>query len=111
LRISKLREHFPRVPVVEGSLPAGASCTGSCVFADVLLQRGGFDLILGNPPWLKVEWNESGVLGEFNPHVCHPQNQRHRVDEKARAKPSHATPACKLPGPVSWKRPKVHRTF
>ena len=36
-------------------------------FADVLLERGGFDLILGNPPWLKVEWNESGVLGEFNP--------------------------------------------
>ena len=36
-------------------------------FADVLLQRGGFDLILGNPPWLKVEWNESGVLGERNP--------------------------------------------
>ncbi len=36
-------------------------------FADVLLKRGGFDLILGNPPWLKVEWNESGILGELNP--------------------------------------------
>jgi hypothetical protein len=36
-------------------------------FADILLQRGGFDLILGNPPWLKVEWNESGILGERNP--------------------------------------------
>ena len=37
------------------------------VFSDILLQRGGFDLILGNPPWLRVEWNESGVLGERNP--------------------------------------------
>jgi len=36
-------------------------------FADVLHLRGGFDLILGNPPWLKVMWNESGVLGECNP--------------------------------------------
>jgi hypothetical protein len=24
-------------------------------------------LILGNPPWLKVTWNESGILGECNP--------------------------------------------
>jgi len=40
-------------------------------FADVLLdgpqRTGGFDLILGNPPWLKVEWNEAGILGEKNP--------------------------------------------
>ena len=29
--------------------------------------RGGFDLVLGNPPWIKVEWEERGVLGERNP--------------------------------------------
>ena len=28
---------------------------------------GGFDLVLGNPPWIKVEWEERGVLGEQNP--------------------------------------------
>jgi hypothetical protein len=39
-------------------------------FADVLIQRSGFDLVLGNPPWLKVEWNEAGVLGEFNPQFA-----------------------------------------
>jgi len=36
-------------------------------FADIFAKRGGFDLILGNPPWLKVEWNESGIMGEANP--------------------------------------------
>ena len=36
-------------------------------FADVFAKRGGFDLVLGNPPWLKVEWNEAGILGEANP--------------------------------------------
>ena len=36
-------------------------------FADVLARRGGFDLVLGNPPWIKVEWNEDGILGEKNP--------------------------------------------
>nr|EHA7563149.1 hypothetical protein [Escherichia coli] len=29
--------------------------------------RGGFDLMLGNPPWLKVEWQEAGVLGDYEP--------------------------------------------
>ena len=36
-------------------------------FADVFADRGGFDIILGNPPWIKVEWNEGGVLGDSNP--------------------------------------------
>ena len=41
-------------------------------FADVLYgegSRGGFDLILGNPPWIKVEWDEAGVIGDFEPKV------------------------------------------
>ena len=37
------------------------------VFADIFKQRGGFDLILGNPPWIKVEWEEAGVLGDIEP--------------------------------------------
>jgi len=36
-------------------------------FADVFARRGGFDLVLGNPPWIKVEWNEGGVLGDAEP--------------------------------------------
>ncbi|WP_404359801.1 hypothetical protein [Methylotuvimicrobium sp. KM1] len=30
-------------------------------------EGGGFDLFLGNPPWLKVEWNSGAVLGDFEP--------------------------------------------
>jgi type II restriction/modification system DNA methylase subunit YeeA len=36
-------------------------------FADVFAANGGFDLFLGNPPWLKVEWNSGAVLGDFEP--------------------------------------------
>lgn len=36
-------------------------------FADLLTDRGGFDLILGNPPWIRVEWNEQAVLGDVDP--------------------------------------------
>ena len=38
-------------------------------FADVFEERGGFDLILGNPPWKKLKWEASSVLGDFNPKV------------------------------------------
>ncbi len=67
LRIGKLRQHFPRIALVEAVAVNRKFMHWELCFADVLLQRGGFDLILGNPPWLKVEWNESGVLGERNP--------------------------------------------
>lgn len=36
-------------------------------FADLFAERGGFDLIVGNPPWVKVEWNEGGVLSDYEP--------------------------------------------
>jgi type I restriction-modification system DNA methylase subunit len=36
-------------------------------FADVFADKGGFDLILGNPPWIKLEWNEQSVLADKNP--------------------------------------------
>jgi type I restriction-modification system DNA methylase subunit len=36
-------------------------------FADLFESRGGFDLILGNPPWVKVVWNEGAVIGDVEP--------------------------------------------
>ncbi|NVO59131.1 class I SAM-dependent DNA methyltransferase [Photobacterium damselae] len=36
-------------------------------FADIFADNGGFDLILGNPPWLKVEWQEGGIMGDYEP--------------------------------------------
>ena len=36
-------------------------------YADLFRDHGGFDLVLGNPPWVKVEWNEKGVLSDDNP--------------------------------------------
>ncbi len=67
LRISKLRQNFPRITLVELVAADRKFMHWELCFADVLFQRGGFDLILGNPPWLRVEWNEAGVLGEKNP--------------------------------------------
>ncbi|MGC9404943.1 Eco57I restriction-modification methylase domain-containing protein [Streptomyces sp. DZ1-3] len=35
-------------------------------FAHVFAE-GGFDVMVGNPPWVKQEWKESEVLAEFEP--------------------------------------------
>jgi len=67
LRISTLREQFPRIRRVEALTASRRFLHWELSFADVFARRGGFDLVLGNPPWLKVEWNEAGILGEANP--------------------------------------------
>lgn len=36
-------------------------------FADLFAERGGFDLVIGNPPWIRVEWNEQGILSDHHP--------------------------------------------
>jgi hypothetical protein len=70
LRISKLRDNFPHVKQVEAIAAQRRFMHWELSFADVFASRGGFDLVVGNPPWLRVEWNESGVLGEANPLVA-----------------------------------------
>ena len=37
------------------------------IFADVMKARGGFDVIVGNPPWAKPAWNEALVLADIDP--------------------------------------------
>lgn len=36
-------------------------------FAEVFAEKGGFDLTIGNPPWVKLTWTEQGVLSDKNP--------------------------------------------
>ena len=38
-------------------------------FLDVFWERGGFDLIAGNPPWLKIEFEEKDIISEKKPEV------------------------------------------
>ena len=36
-------------------------------FADVFMGAGGFDVVLGNPPWLQPVFNERFVMGDVEP--------------------------------------------
>ncbi|NVZ57746.1 hypothetical protein HX797_15875 [Pseudomonas edaphica] len=55
-------------------------------FADIYAKRGGFDITLGNPPWRKVEWQEGGILGDYNPaFVLHKLSAKQLTDQREAA--------------------------
>lgn len=68
LQLEKLFQQFPRLDLINQLAEQHRFFHWELTFADVFADRGGFDIMLGNPPWLKVEWNEGGVLGDYNPH-------------------------------------------
>jgi hypothetical protein len=67
LNLEKLFDQFPRLKMVNELSEKYRFFHWELTFSDVFSESGGFDIILGNPPWIKVEWNEGGVLGDFNP--------------------------------------------
>ncbi|MDE2977512.1 MAG: hypothetical protein OXU63_08320 [Acidobacteriota bacterium] len=74
LDLDKLFEQFPRLKFVDELASRHRFHHWELAFADIFYGhradaevRGGFDLVLGNPPWVRVKWEEGGVLGDFNP--------------------------------------------
>lgn len=67
LHLPSLYQRFSRLGLVKTLADRFKFFHWELSFADIFADRGGFDVMLGNPPWLKVEWNEAGVLGDFNP--------------------------------------------
>jgi hypothetical protein len=66
--VEKLKAEFERLRQVEAVAERIRPLHWDLEFAD-LLMSSGFDLIVGNPPWLKVEWEEKGVIGDTDPMV------------------------------------------
>jgi len=67
LHLEKLFKQFPRLDLVNQLAEKYKFFHWELTFSDVFADKGGFDVILGNPPWVKVEWNEGTVLGDYNP--------------------------------------------
>ena len=65
--LDQLCEMFPRLALVRKIAGDNKFMHWELEFADVFADRGGFDLIIGNPPWVKVEWKEQNVLSDKNP--------------------------------------------
>ena len=44
--------------------------------------KGGFDVVLGNPPWLKLDWNEVGILADIEPLLAVRKMNAKQVSDK-----------------------------
>ena len=77
LDLDKVFEEFPRLKFVDETATLRRFHHWELTFADIFYGcrangtvRGGFDLVIGNPPWIKVGWKEAGVLGDFDPSLA-----------------------------------------
>lgn len=67
VNVDRLCRDNPRLGLVQRLADRYRFLHWELQFASLFADRGGFDLVLGNPPWLKVEWNEGGVMGDHDP--------------------------------------------
>ena len=67
VNLDRLRADFPRLRIANEIAQQQHFFHWELEFADVFAERGGFDLMIGNPPWIKMEWNEQAVISDKNP--------------------------------------------
>lgn len=58
---------FPRLALVRQIAEQNHFMHWELEFADIFAEKDGFDLVIGNPPWIKIEWNEQAVLSDRYP--------------------------------------------
>ena len=61
-----MRERFPWLDTVEEIAEDQGFFHWELRFA-IVFADGGFDLQVGNPPWVRPSWDENGVLAELDP--------------------------------------------
>ncbi len=90
--IPNLRKENPRLDLAAKIAEQNHFMHWELEFADLFAERGGFDLIIGNPPWIKITWNEQGVLSDANPMFAVKKlNATQTTHERAEALESDAT--------------------
>lgn len=68
--IDKLCQQIPRLETARTVAEEQHFFHWELEFADTFEVRGGFDLIVGNPPWVKLEWKEQNALSEMDPRFA-----------------------------------------
>ena len=67
--LEMLCKNIPRLGVVKEIVNSYRYLHWELEFADMFRENNGFDLILGNPPWKKVKWQENSLLGDLNAKI------------------------------------------
>ncbi|MFZ6758126.1 Eco57I restriction-modification methylase domain-containing protein [Undibacterium sp. Ji50W] len=68
--IAALIEALPQLQVAQTIAGQQHFMHWELEFADLFKRGGGFDVILGNPPWIKIEWNEQALLSDYDPRFA-----------------------------------------
>ena len=69
VNVDKLCDRNPRLGLVRELADRYKFHHWELEYADLFERRGGFDLTIGNPPWVQVNWDEIGLLSDEEPKV------------------------------------------
>lgn len=83
--IQKICDQQPRLRLVREIADRHRFMHWELEFADLFFDCGGFNLIIGNPPWISLNWNEKNLLAETDPifavkNLTATQTARRRVE-------------------------------
>ncbi|MFB6888554.1 hypothetical protein ACFCX4_04470 [Kitasatospora sp. NPDC056327] len=65
--VSKLNERFPWLATTQEIADHQGFLHWELDFGPAFARYGGFDLQVGNPPWVRPRWDEASVLAEHEP--------------------------------------------
>ena len=68
--MSALLQERPRLRLVQELAGREKFLHWQLVFADQFAEHGGFDVVIGNPPWLKSRFEEKAIMGEKDPRFA-----------------------------------------
>lgn len=66
VNLDELRANNERIRLAEQIAKEQRFFHWELEFADVF-KDGGFDFMIGNPPWVNVQWNETDAISDVNP--------------------------------------------
>jgi hypothetical protein len=84
VNVDSLCKSFPRLNLVAELSKKYHYHHWELEFADVFMENDGFDLLVGNPPWIKVTWQKENILGEFEPIIIVKSLTAPEVESKAK---------------------------
>lgn len=67
LHLEKLLGQFPRLGMANELAGKYKFFHWELAFSDIFADKGGFDIMLGNPPWLHISFDKIGYFSEYNP--------------------------------------------
>ena len=80
--IPRLRAENPRLELVYQIAEQNHFMHWELEFADLFAESGGFDLVIGNPPWILLGWKDTDILCEFNPVMAVRPSSKHEASKK-----------------------------